>query len=107
MIKKFTGKGSKEKSSNTTTQPKPNTAARLADYTGAQSSPLAGYGVTTVPGIFHVQAMSSSPGSPAEEGAVGGYTPADPVASAGAAMEELTVQPKESKVIRCCLCTQF
>lgn len=102
MIKKFTGKGSKEKSSDTPNQPKTVTAARLADYTGAQSAPLAGYGVTTVPGIFHFHSMSSSPGSPAEEGAVGGYAPPD-TEGASQAVKEITLQPKEPKVCFLCL----
>ena len=42
------------KSSNTvsTQQQHTSAAARLADYTGAETAPLTGYGLTTIPGLY-------------------------------------------------------
>ena len=94
MIRKHSAKGS----SKDTAPPRSSTAARLADYRGAQSAPLAGYGITTVPGLYHT--MSASPGSPGLEGATGGFSASDPEDGATAGVSALGFHHKEPKEVK-------
>ena len=99
MLRKQAGKSGKEKSTTSSTTRSSTTAARLADYTGAQSAPLAGYGITTVPGLYHT--MSQSPGSPGYEGgATGGFSTLDATEDVASGVAELGIHHKETKEVR-------
>ena len=103
MLRKQAAKSSKEKSttSPSTASSRSTTAARLADYTGAQSAPLAGYGITTVPGLY--QTMSQSPGSPGlEGGATGGFSAAavDTTDDIAAGVSDLAFHQEKKEKVR-------
>ena len=103
MLRKQAAKSSKEKSttSSSTASSRSTTAARLADYTGAQSAPLAGYGITTVPGLY--QTMSQSPGSPGlEGGATGGFSAAalDTTDDIAAGVSDLAFHQEKKEKVR-------